>query len=584
MRLVEFTKPIVEVKMSPDRLALAATDVNALVGIEFEMNVPLGNQEDVDPVPDMGEDIKTNSIDRICDFFETEENDSKDIRRLRTKLEHEYEDWASAKMEEMWRSEEYQILYDHYESTGEYDSEDELKRAVQYAQRHEPPEFNELHDSYIEKYIGLASEYNWLKETYPKMSDIFVTFDINWPYVTFPETSPTSLKEIANEFSNMIGMKVNWSESYHGAKRTDNAYALEPDSSVESNDDNMTGLEFISPPLPLETAIQHLLQIRTWARNKGCETNKSTGLHINCSIKNRTGQELDYIKMALFLGDNYILDQFNRIGNVFAKSAFEIIKNKVAQYPTSVNAAFDYMRQGLNHKASNIIHDNATNKHTSINIKDDGAYLEIRSPGGDWLNEDMAKLRSTLYRIVVATDIAYDENKYKREYTTKLYKMLASNQSDRVTELFIRYSTGEITSEQLKLYWAKYTDTRPATAKKQQLVSKFLSKEKTWKVKHVRTGKIAIVSAMSEEEAFEKGKEELIKRYIAKQGEPITSFQITVVDPNASPPAGKWGRWIVTLGGGQEIAISARNEDEANDVAALQFPQYVIDNIRYDNS
>jgi hypothetical protein len=419
------------------------------------------------------------------------------------------------------------------------------------------------------------------------MSDIIESFDIHWPFITYPPFE--TLADLASNFQNMIGMKVNYSHKYHGAKRTNNAYALEPDSSVESDNDDMTGLEFISPPLPLKQAILHLQKVREWAKRKGCETNESTGLHINCSIKKSSAEDLDYVKMALFLGDNYILEQFNRVGNEFAASAFDIIKEKVKKYPYAVKDAFDYMRRGLTLKASRIIHENETNKYTSINIKDDGAYLEIRSPGGDWLNDDLDKIIATMNRIAFAVDIAYDSNKYKREYTTKLYKMLASSQQDHLAELFAKFSSGELSADQLKINWARLEIAKPKNPTRKQQALKFLEKEKTWNVRYIDTGRTTRVIAATKEEAYKKGLTYFSSHsyYSIPPDTPITDFEITEVTAGQSPSdvnAGRWSRWYVSLANGRRVPISARNSEEAESIALAQFPQNSIISVRPENA
>lgn len=582
MRLSEFARNISEVKMSPNRLASAASDINALVGIEYEMNVPniIQDDDDIELIPDMSYDEPTRSIDEIIDFFDSPENYFDLVQTLRRALIRDYEYFVAVSLMESWREQEYHILYAYYQQNGDHETKDDIERAVIYAQTHEVPEFNELKDKFLDDHNDDFTEEDWLKKEYPKMSDILEQFTINWPYMTYPEVN--TLEDLANEFQEMIGMKVNWSERYHGAKRTDNAYALEPDSSVESDTDDMTGLEFISPPLRIDIAINHLHRIREWAKQKGCETNETTGLHMNCSIRGKQAKKLDYVKMALFLGDNYILEQFNRVGNEYAQSAFNIIKDKVKKFPSTVDTAFEYMRQGLNHHASQLIHDNSTNKYTSINVKDDGAYLEIRSPGGDWINADLDKLIATLNRIVFAIDVAYSENKYQREYTTKLYKMLASNKSDYIAELFSKFSAGALTAEQLKINWARFESSK-INDRKYDLVSKFLAKQKMWNVRLISMGLSARVKAITKEEAYKKGLDQLLIHYAISPNTPMTEFEITESPTSRTSPsanAGQWGRWFVSLDDGNVVPISARNADEAMEIAVAQFPQQTNISVR----
>jgi hypothetical protein len=223
----------------------------------------------------------------------------------------------------------------------------------------------------------------------------------------------------------------------------------------------MAGLEFISPPLPLAEMVSDLQKVVKWAQRMGCETNESTGLHMNVSIPNYSLDKLDYVKMALFLGDEWILSQFGREGNTYCKSALSTIKQKAANNPDLALRAFEKLGEHMNLMASKLVHSGNTDKYTSINTKDH--YIEVRSPGGDWLNEDLGKLTSTLYRIVIALDAACDEQKYRQEYMTKFYKLM-SPMGDNVMQLFSQFKSGELTPEAFKVAWAEHVLKSPTVS------------------------------------------------------------------------------------------------------------------------
>ena len=71
---------------------------------------------------------------------------------------------------------------------------------------------------------------------------------------------------VANDFSPYVNMKVDYSQSYHGAKRRPDTYVVEPDSSLTGDNPGDTGLEFVSPPLTLEQMGKHLEGVREFAR------------------------------------------------------------------------------------------------------------------------------------------------------------------------------------------------------------------------------------------------------------------------------------------------------------------------------
>jgi hypothetical protein len=105
----------------------------------------------------------------------------------------------------------------------------------------------------------------------------------------------------------------------------------------------------------------------------------------------------------------------------------------------------DLMKQGLDGAATKAIHTGITDKYTSINTKN--GYIEFRSPGGDWLDSNFANIENTLLRFTVALSAAINPEAYRKEYLTKLYKLLSEgmDKSDTdVIQLFSNYSAGEL--------------------------------------------------------------------------------------------------------------------------------------------
>ncbi len=300
----------------------------------------------------------------------------------------------------------------------------------------------------------MPREDDWLADAgLHRMSEIENNYShtgIKWPFYTVSASgSGADIYTIAGDFRQAIGRDVEVSERYHGARRLPNAYAIEPDGSIDA-DSGYAGIEFISPPLPVTEMLDDLKKVKEWAGLYGCETNQSTGLHMNVSVPGYSLEKLDYIKLALFIGDQYILEQFGRASNTYCKSAISKIESRVR--PEDVAVVMQRMREHLNAAASKIIHTGITDKYTSINTKD--GYVEFRSPGGDWLDTDLGLLENTLLRFVVGLSIAVDENAYKEEYAKKLYKLIApsDNPATNTLQYFARYSAGELPASALKSF------------------------------------------------------------------------------------------------------------------------------------
>jgi len=471
--VIETPQLLDEVVMSPSNLRKLAAQTNALAGMEFEMIVPdiAIEDEDVDQERDYDQDERVVDFADIYNFFAGEYNSSSAVRRVIRDLENEYQEWAEEQIVEQWNSEGRDEFNEYVEDY--FDEEDAIETAMEELEITDPDDekvqkrveelkeewldsewedqgrlYNRAYDSWRES-VEEPSETDWLRDQgINSMQDVESQYDLIWPHWTSPQGDmELDVKTVANEFSTAIGRKVEYSTTYHGAERKPDQYVIEPDSSLDPDESNDGGLEFVSPPLPIDAMLIDLNKIVAWAKDKGCYTNESTGLHMNVSVPNFSIEKLDYVKLALLLGDEYVLDQYNRMGNAYAKSAAQKIGTFISNNPARVGEVLDKMKSGLSVLASKLIHTGMTDKYTSINTHD--GYVEFRSPGGNWLDEDISKLENTLLRFVVALDAACDPNKFRKDYLKKLYVLLQPKSNNDILAYFANYAAGELPKAQL---------------------------------------------------------------------------------------------------------------------------------------
>jgi hypothetical protein len=260
------------------------------------------------------------------------------------------------------------------------------------------------------------------------------------------------VQNVADSFSAAVGRPAKTSDSYHSHKQErpgyDDFYVVEPDGSLDPDDPANAGLEFVSPYMPIDKMLVELNKVKQWADRNDCYTNKSTGLHINISVPNYSQDKLDYVKLALLMGDEYVLKQFGRVGNAYAKSALGKVRDRVRDRPFEAEYLFDKMKGHMGELASKAIHSGITDKYTSVNTKD--GHIEFRSPGGDWLNDNFSMIENTLLRFTVAMSAALDPEAYRQEYLKKLYKLLAPKGENDPLAIFAKYSAGELPKAVLK--------------------------------------------------------------------------------------------------------------------------------------
>ena len=478
MRANEF---LVEVEMTPNALRREASKINAMAGCEFEMYVPgaAGPDEDAESEADYEQDESANDIDDIINFFNAGDmNGRRDLARLRDELTEAYDEYVMNEQDEQWYEEgkallreyieendwdEDEVIADAMDSMGLSDEEKDAARAAgegasgitsskNLPKTREYDHWNRA-GTLAEGALDVIVEDEWRKQgdiyekvkdewyndqeapdqrdflrsnNIRKMSDVESSYDIAWPHWTSAPEGEVSIEDVAEQFKDMIGREVNYGE-YHSSERGPNTYNIETDGSLRSPDDSDDGgLEFISPPLPMAEMISDLNKVKSWADSTGCYTNDSTGLHINVSLES-SPSPVDYVKLAILLGDQYILDSFGRAGNHYCKSAMKNIVDRVSTSQADAKVMLDKMRAGLDALASKLIHSGNTDKFVSINNK--GNYIEFRSPGADWLGENFDKIENTLYRTVVALDAASDPTKYRKEYLRKLETVLTGGKN-----------------------------------------------------------------------------------------------------------------------------------------------------------
>ena len=539
-----------EVSMSPTSLEKFANSPEAegmLMGIEFEMCVPntSGGDDGYEQEPDYDANQSAGSIDEIINFFSEGDysnmgrstadrlrsemwdlyldwsyetidrniDDSDLDSRIRSRLEDEVDrgemsdlahlQWVEDNPNKDPNSEEAsaeirELTLDLIEKTVDDMMEDTQSSEYQYA-------YDEARQEIVDE-MRNDSDYDqeaWLTDIgVDDMQDAERYWGLDWPYYTENYNGgENDVDQVAEAFTEATGYQAHGYNNYHAASRTDQQqggyFIIEPDGSIDA-DQGDAGLEFISPAMPLKDGIEMLEKVKTWAKGYGCYTNKSTGLHMNISVPNMTIDNLDYVKLALFLGDEHVLKEFDRTYNSYAKSAMKIVREKIEQNPENATALLAKMKEHVNAAASKLVHSGITNKYTSINTKD--KYVEFRGPGGNYLNDDIPKLINTALRAAQALRIATDDGAYKQEYAKKLYKLISPEgewtDPNNSVALFSRYALGQINKSEL------VDNVRQAQVARKE---KKGEEQQYWVMNKDGSGGKQMVFATSETEAIIKG-------------------------------------------------------------------------------
>lgn len=348
----------------------------------------------------------------------------------------------------------------------EYEFVYEEKNLEDLLKNNSPKTFDDLYNTFLDIGELKQSMFSVFNKTYSGSRNSDYMID-QWVKIIDTDITPLlkklglsnyyDIKEKYNlETKNYILLK-NLQTKFDNFVKPQNAYEFKIDASIKDSDfsvlpTNKLGAEVVSPPQSFEQTIEDLEKIRQFILNNG-HTNDTTGLHINVSIPNFDRNNLDYIKLVLLTGDRYVLTQFNRQFNLFAKSSVGKIGQNIKSGQTDISYVLDSFKKNLNQSASKLTYIDGNDKNISINMQPD--RIEFRSPGGEWAETiTPVFMKQTVMRFVVALDAASDPTKYQREYTKKLYKLFSEKFSDdknNVSKLFANYFSGSITRKQLQL-------------------------------------------------------------------------------------------------------------------------------------
>lgn len=267
------------------------------------------------------------------------------------------------------------------------------------------------------------------KKTYQLLKDTQL-YDLDDEYEEDPGYSAAA-RVLKPAVEKAMGADVTVFDEYHEASKDTTSWYIEPDGSLDPNEDDGSA-EIVSPPLPADQAMDALKSFYAMAKQLKLYTSadNNTGLHINVSIPGN----LDVLKLAAFLGDQYVLKYFGRESNEYAHSVIGGLsdydtskvyktkgdrrkKNKVMPGKPVTRSEIDYKR------LANIIR-NETSDHFA-SISNNGKYISFRHAGGNYLN-DYSGVLNIVGRFIQAMIIASDPELYKQEYIKKLVKIFGS--------------------------------------------------------------------------------------------------------------------------------------------------------------
>ena len=449
MRIKEL---VCEYKSSPNVLMIQASKINAICGVEFELIYPnLINEDNEDSFEDdMSYDDSYDSISDIIDFFSYNDvNGYYRLQKLKSTLKDEFYEWFQLKIEKEWSNAENSVITD-YVNEQNFDSDEEKEDEYEYLMKGRGA-YSKLKDDWEQEFQSDNAEEcesEWIRENYRYVSKVLEQHDIIWPYKKISSTKET-FEDVASSLQKFLKKDVEVFHKAHARQKDIDTYYVEPDSSLQPNYDD-GGVEIVSGAMSFSEMCKDIITITNWAHQNDCYTNNSTGLHMNVSIPGFSEDNIDFLKLLLFIGDKYILNKFERGSCSYCISSYENLHNILRETPHTVPLMLQQIKTQYMNFSKNIVGRAITEKYRSVHFHQN--RIEFRSPGGNWLESDIEELQATMARFIVALNAATNPMLYKKEYYKKLYVYLSSITNDKtnLTNLLAQYISGNITKEEAK--------------------------------------------------------------------------------------------------------------------------------------
>ena len=308
--------------------------------------------------------------------------------------------------------------------------------------RNEVAEENDLSDEAKELAEGDFSMDDWVYDNYSYMSSFLDDYGHDYSRGTGDVDGVAD--RLYSAWIKNSSKFTDYPESgEYGETNTTSAWSVESDSSIEP--DEGAGAELISPvfetPREMMTEMKSLFD---WSENE-FGTNRSTGLHVTMSWHGKNpdtvtvkdeddeffGQEgttgPNKLKMALLLGDPYLLAEFGRLKNSYTKSQY----NNVLKYAEGMKRGDAKSFKEFEKMLTKGID---TGKFNSIHFKSEkdriaGTNLiEFRIAGGEDYQTMYEKVVKAVVRYSTVMRAGYEESAFRKDYVNAVYRLLRKSQ------------------------------------------------------------------------------------------------------------------------------------------------------------
>tara|TARA_B100001093_G_scaffold442315_1_gene443965 strand:+ start:11 stop:5086 length:5076 start_codon:yes stop_codon:yes gene_type:complete len=276
---------------------------------------------------------------------------------------------------------------------------------------------------------------DWIYDNYSYMSNFLDDYGYD-----YSSEESGSVEGVADELNNWVKDNSKFTDypdyGDYGDTNTTTSWAVETDSSIDP--DEGAGAELISPVFSSpRDMLSEMKSLFDWSE-ENFGTNNSTGLHVTMSWQGepdapvddngrREGQEPNKLKMALLLGDEYLMAEFNRLRNSYTKSQYQNVLKYAEGMKRGDAKSFEEFEKMLTKGIT-------TDKFQSIHFKDvtdrqsGNNLIEFRIAGGADYNEMYEKVVKAVVRYATIMKAGYDEDAFRPDYVKAVSRLLRKSQ------------------------------------------------------------------------------------------------------------------------------------------------------------
>ena len=303
-------------------------------------------------------------------------------------------------------NEEYDIIYADFLKDIAYEDDDLIDNAVDEARSE-----NNMDE--------------WVSNNFYSMSEFLDDFGVD--YYLEDEGDESGVRQVADKIYDWATDNSKFDGypyygSYHSSDTDYTRWAVETDSTISA--DSGSGAEIISPAFSSpRQMLEEMSSLFSWAEDE-FGTNSSTGLHITMSWHGESNIQPNKAKMAVLLGDEYLLKVFGRQNNTYAKSVAKHLRNNIEDVKVQGSKSLEPVDKQLNKiLASNSDRYQAINLRSRKDSESGNHFVEFRIAGGQDYEKMFKEVRDAVVRYATVMKAGHTDE-YHVDYVKALIRIV----------------------------------------------------------------------------------------------------------------------------------------------------------------